>query len=102
MKSGKYIDNGKSEKFKAAFGLTNLSEENSNKFVLEPSVPEGIVLPIIGDVNDDGEINTSDLVMLQKYLLKSGELKKSYMADVNKDGTVDIFDSVALRKLLIK
>ena len=102
MKSGKYIDNGKSVKFEAAFVLTDSSENSSNKFVLEPSLPEELILPLIGDVNDDGEINTSDLVMLQKYLLKSGELKKSYTADVNSDGKVDIFDSVALRKLLIK
>ena len=102
MNSKKYIDNGNSSKFKAPFVLTDMSSDNSNKFVLEPTIPEEIILPIIGDVNDDGEINTADLVMLHKYLLKSGELIKQYTADVNHDGTVDIFDSVALRKLLIK
>ena len=68
---------------------------------MEPIVQEEIVSPVIGDVNDDGIISMADLVMLQKYLLKAGNLIKSFTADVNKDGYVDVFDSVALRKLLI-
>ena len=97
MKSGKYIDNGKSEKFKAAFCLTNLSEENSNKFVLEPSVPEGIVLPIIGDVNDDGIINLTDVITLIDYLLNEDQsLINPQSADCKIDGIINLEDITAL------
>ena len=68
----------------------------------EPAVPEEIILPVKGDVNDDGAMNTADLVMLQKYILGAGKLTNSSNADINEDGNIDVFDVVGLRKLLIK
>ena len=103
MQSQKCIGTEKSSKsFESPLCLSTFTGDNSYKFVLEPIVPEEIILPVIGDVNDDGVLNMADLVMLQKYLLKAGDLIKPFSADVNKDGTVDVFDSVALRKLLVK
>lgn len=102
MSSEKCIDTKNSSKFEAPFTIGEFTENDSCKFVLEPIVPEEIILPLDGDVNDDGTVSAADLVMLQKYLLKAGSLKKAFTADVNKDGAVDIFDSVALRKILIK
>ena len=78
------------------------SGADTQKFVLEPAVPEEIVLPVKGDVNDDGAMNTADLVMLQKYILGAGKLTNSSNADINEDGNIDVFDVVGLRKLLIK
>ncbi|WP_295075029.1 RICIN domain-containing protein [Ruminococcus sp.] len=102
IQSQKYIGTeNNSKNFESSLCLNTITGADSCKFVLEPIVPEEIVSPVIGDVNDDGIISMADLVMLQKYLLKAGNLIKSFTADVNKDGYVDVFDSVALRKLLI-
>lgn len=56
-----------------------------------------------GDVNCDGSVNTADLVLLQKYILKLEQVTaKGYeQADVNTDGQVDSLDLVSLRKILI-
>ena len=61
-----------------------------------------VISPVKGDVNDDGAMNTADLVMLQKYILGAGKLTNSSNADINEDGNIDVFDVVGLRKLLIK
>ena len=70
--------------------------------MFEPAAPIDVELPIKGDVNSDGEVNTADLVMMQKYLLGAGYLNSYFSSDINEDGRVDIFDSVSLRKLLIR
>ena len=48
-----------------------------------------------GDVNCDGQIKISDLVLLQKWLIGAGdtELNVSETADICEDGRVDIFDA---------
>lgn len=55
-----------------------------------------------GDINNDGEIDITDLVILRKGLAGLVELneKESLAADINKDGNVDITDLVILRKYL--
>ncbi len=61
-----------------------------------------VVEPIVGDINNDGEVGTADLVMLQKWLLVCGKLENWSAADVYKDGTIDVYDLVALRQLIVK
>ncbi|WP_295091676.1 dockerin type I domain-containing protein [Ruminococcus sp.] len=63
---------------------------------------------IIGDVNNDSELNVSDLVTMLLYLHGSSEYKpttnysnKLNYLDVNLDGNADIFDLVELRKAVI-
>ncbi len=56
---------------------------------------------IIGDVNNDGVIDVSDLVHYQRYLLKNEKLAVPENADINDDGVTDIFDNIALRHLVI-
>ena len=54
-----------------------------------------------GDLNKDGEINSTDLVLLRKVLLNvSGLTYDATEADVNKDGEIDIRDLVALKSLI--
>ena len=57
----------------------------------------------MGDVNADGNINTADLVTLQKYLHgRSGITKANgVLADVCCDGVTDVLDMVALRRKVI-
>lgn len=50
----------------------------------------------LGDVNDDGEINTTDAVMVINYYLgKLSTINKS-VGDMNKDGSVNTTDAVAI------
>lgn len=55
---------------------------------------------IIGDINADGSINSSDIVILQKYLLGKIPLtaEQAARADVYADEVIDSFDMVLLRK----
>ncbi|MCM1316419.1 MAG: RICIN domain-containing protein [Prevotella sp.] len=53
-----------------------------------------------GDANDDNEFTIADAVMLQKWLLGSGELTNWQNADLFEDGIIDIFDMIEMRKLL--
>ena len=55
---------------------------------------------LIGDLNDDGFINVSDAVIVQKWT--SGRItldeRQTYVGDVNDDGTVDILDAAEIQK----
>lgn len=56
-----------------------------------------------GDVNKDGEINISDLVVLQKWFLGNDDSLDCWqLADICDDNQIDVFDMVMLRKLLIE
>lgn len=56
-----------------------------------------------GDVNKDGSINISDLVVLQKWLLGNGDSLDCWqLADICDDNQINVFDMVMLRKLLIE
>jgi len=55
----------------------------------------------LGDINDDGNINSTDLQMLKRHLLRSIRLTEKQLlnADTNRDGRVDSTD-LALLNLL--
>ena len=56
-----------------------------------------------GDVNKDGKLNISDLVVLQKWLVGNGDSLGCWqLADICDDNQIDVFDMVTLRKLLIE
>ena len=57
-----------------------------------------------GDVNSDGILGISDVVMLQKWLLAVPDAKINNWkaADLNYDGYLDVFDLCLLKKELIK
>ncbi|MDE6780394.1 MAG: RICIN domain-containing protein [Ruminococcus sp.] len=57
---------------------------------------------IKGDANDDNKLTIADAIMLQKWLLGSGELAIWQNADLCEDGVIDIFDMIEMRKLLIE
>ena len=62
-------------------------------------------LTLKGDCNSDGKTNVTDLVLLQKWIMKVPKttLKAPDAADMNGDGKIDIFDLALLkRKLLTK
>ncbi|MDE6671427.1 MAG: lysophospholipase [Ruminococcus sp.] len=54
-----------------------------------------------GDVNSDGKFDIADLVMLQKWLLGSGNLTDWHAGDLDKNNIIDVFDLCMMRKLII-
>lgn len=57
---------------------------------------------LLGDVNLDGEIGISDVVMLQKWLVKSGDLTCWQNADLCEDGKINVFDCVMLKRKVME
>lgn len=56
----------------------------------------------LGDVNDDGDFNIADVVMMQKYLLNTDTLKNWKAGDLYEDNCIDSFDLCLMKKLLIQ
>lgn len=56
-----------------------------------------------GDVNGDRSVNISDVVLLQKYLIKLADSSEiiSENSDINDDLNVNIFDLIMLKRILI-
>lgn len=56
-----------------------------------------------GDINGDGVVNVSDLVLLSKYILADGSLtaEQAKNADMNNDKRLDVFDMILIRQALI-
>ncbi len=54
---------------------------------------------IPGDLNGDGFVNTSDYVLLRRYLLGIGNISSN--ADVNADGAINSMDYVYVRQYIL-
>lgn len=64
-------------------------------FTIDP--PESIA----GDLNNDGKVNTADIVILQKFLVKkSNEI--TGLADLNGDKIVNVYDLIILKRKVLK
>lgn len=96
VKAGDKVTLGGNGQTYMCVNYTVLAVENSE---VEPPVAE----PVVGDIDNDGEVNTADLVLIQKYLHGLGGLdeEQSGCADLSKDGVIDVFDLIALRKQLL-
>ncbi|MDE6834200.1 MAG: RICIN domain-containing protein [Ruminococcus sp.] len=59
--------------------------------------------PLKGDLNNDGIVNVSDIIILEKYLLgiESMTSAQLYAADLDNNNIVEVFDMVPFRKLII-
>ena len=80
------------------YGLSEMGSINNATTTVDPSKA------MIGDVTQNGKVNLSDVVMLQKYLMGSYDLSDAQMklADVTEDGNVTADDVTALMKSLLK
>ena len=70
------------------------------------STPGGIILKVtdpvlLGDVNGDGKVSSSDLCTLRKYIVDDSIAIHATNADMNGDGKVSSSDLRALRKQLV-
>ena len=58
---------------------------------------------LLGDLNTDGTLTSSDTILLQDYLLGRSVLTndQKQQADLNQDGVIDGFDLAFLKHLLL-
>ena len=72
----------------------NYSYETSNGTKITP------IYIMVGDVNQDGFVNTLDSEKVAKYTVGSIDLteKQLLSGDVNNDGVVDIYDAIMIEK----
>lgn len=57
---------------------------------------------LIGDVNEDGVVNISDITALSKWLIKIKAAKiNSELSDVAADNKINVFDLIALKRIII-
>ena len=59
-----------------------------------------ISMPKKGDVNCNGRVSITDLVILSRYLAELDDLPCPRNADMNDDGLIDILDMVLLQRQL--
>ncbi|MDO4157333.1 MAG: dockerin type I repeat-containing protein, partial [Oscillospiraceae bacterium] len=67
------------------------------------TVTTGESLPV-GDVSGDGKTDLTDLILLQKYLVRRGTLteEQAQRADLNADNRLNVVDAILLRRLLLQ
>lgn len=76
---------------------------SSQGMVGTPSAPVTLDKPAytLGDVNEDGEINVTDIVAVRRIIAQS--VSSSYnelAADVNQDGEINVTDIVSIRRII--
>lgn len=69
--------------------------------IIITSVYDEVEEPLLGDVNDDGEVNTYDVIIIVRYILGVGEIEFPERADINDDGVVDMFDAILLLRMIM-
>ncbi|MCM1227020.1 MAG: carbohydrate-binding protein [Clostridium sp.] len=80
-------------------GQSNLCVNYAVMAVSSKTEPIGL-----GDINFDGKSDSSDLEMLQKYIIKKASLTAGQCkaADINSDGIINVCDVVLLKRMIIK
>ena len=56
---------------------------------------------ILGDVNQDGVVNVSDVVAIVNYIISDDELNDIVGADLNQDGIVNVSDVISIVNQII-
>ncbi|NLP14800.1 MAG: endoglucanase [Clostridium sp.] len=83
----------------ALAGFANMQENPFNPEPTPTSKPE----IVYGDVNDDGYVDSTDLTILKRYVLrKLSSMPAQDAADVNVDGVIDSTDITILKRFLLR
>ncbi|MBR1444770.1 MAG: leucine-rich repeat protein [Firmicutes bacterium] len=79
------------------------SASDNTELYPSQSVIEYLPLITIGDVNDDGETDVDDALLIFKYTVDLQELDDNMLqaADVNKDDLVDVDDALQIQKYIV-
>ncbi len=86
--------------FEDSLMLSGFSPDSENiQFDILPLDIDHIFLE--GDVNLDGTVDVLDVIMLQKWLLQTGDLTCWKNADLHRDQQITIFDLLLLKYQLI-
>jgi pectate lyase len=71
-----------------------------------PTLPQNTQNPIVvyGDLNGDGNVNSTDVALMRRYLIRSIDLNEGQLkaADVNLDGKVNSTDRSILNRYVLK
>ncbi|MGN0590220.1 dockerin type I domain-containing protein, partial [Ruminococcus sp.] len=59
-----------------------------------------LTVNVKGDVNGDGVFNISDVVMMQKWIIKAGTLTNQERGDINGDGKINVYDLCLMKNML--
>lgn len=75
--------------------------ENNIRFISLESLENGY---IIGDVNEDGNINVLDKILLKQYIIENTSLTETAMkcADTNQDEKISVEDIKRLSEIILK
>ena len=107
-----FLNNAGSHFVKATSGIVNAFEayasnvraSNATQFqiVLDENAEEGPIV-LVGDVNNDGNVDITDVTVLIDYLLGSDSIDINLAAaDVDNDGNVNITDVTALIDMILR
>ncbi len=82
---------------------TTTAEQTTTTTTTVTTVTTGESLPV-GDVSGDGKTDLTDLILLQKYLVRRETLteKQAQRADLNADNRLNVVDAILLRRLLLQ
>ena len=90
---------------------TGLHYDRSTCKLVDPQLREDLAPYLIdtpvgfkeGDIDGDGSATVADIVLLQKYLVKSGELSdaEAQRANINNDDVLNVYDLILLKRIVI-
>lgn len=97
MEAGRSFEITSFDTWFARYAWTKLSEQEG-RFDMSFVSEEPDINILKGDVNSDGEFTIADLVMLQKYLLRTSDITNWQAGDLYEDGILDAFDLCEMKK----
>ena len=78
-----------------------IRNESGNEITLAVNVEEAAAPGLMGDLNNDGNVNLKDVVILRRYIAGGwGVTLDEKAADINSDGTINLKDAVLLRRYI--
>ncbi len=88
-----------SEEIAPAHGDIFMQGRNSNNYIDNLNITYGVNVEVIGDLNNSGVTDATDVVLMRKYLLgdKEGILNR-FATDANRDASIDLRDLVRIKK----
>ena len=86
--------------------IRGYSGSTAEEYAIQHNVKFTAITPgqsVDGDVNQDGVLDTVDVVFLQRWLLQipDAKLPDGKAADLNKDGVIDIFDLCFMKSRIL-